>query len=190
MQEDHRLRADNWNHLHISQHLLFYRAQAYWPIAPYISPDVDHGNLPFPYRVHTISPLVMNVTTQYEVNVWRNGEGVGKPARVFPGRPMSHEYLRSAYAAAGEIAGMSQSVVVISFEEHGLAMNPTHGVTINTHRVVMTPSSKTEVTQMIYRVTLPDYPIPIPCQPPVHFSSICERWIPVNIPNNVRMLQM
>jgi len=132
----------------------------------------------------------MNVTTQYEVNVWRNGEGVGKPARVFPGRPMPHEYLLSTYAATDEVSGTSHPVVVIPLEEDCLATNHTLGITINTHRVAMTPSSKTEVTQMIYRVTLPDYRIPIPCQPPVHFSSICERWIPVNIPNNVRMMQM
>lgn len=172
------------------QHLLGYRPQTYRPIAPDIGPDVDHGNVPILYPVQAISPPVMNVTTEYEVNVWRNGEGVGKPARVFPGGPMSHKYLRSTYAAADEIAGRSQSVVVISLQEDCLAPNHTPGITIPTHRVAMTLSSKTEVTQMIYRVTLPDYPIPIPYQPPVHFSSSCERWIPVNIPNDVRMMQM
>jgi len=103
---------------------------------------------------------------------------------------MSHEYLRSAYSATHEVPGTSQSVVVISLQEDCLATNHALGITKDTCRVSRTSSSKTEITKMIHRIMLPDYPIPIPYQPPVHFSNICERWIPVSIPNDVRMMQM
>ena len=133
----------------------------------------------------------MYMTTQYEVNVKRNIERMGKPAWVFPRRPMPHEYLHCAYAAADEVAGTLQSVIVISFQEDCLATNHAHGITINTHRVAsITPSGKTEVTQMINRIMSPDHPIQIPYQRAIHFSGICERWIPVNVPNDVLMVQM
>lgn len=173
------------------QHLLCYRPQAYRLIAPNISSDIDHGNAPIPYAVYTISPLIMYMTTQYEVNVKRNIEGMGKPAWVFPRRPMPHEYLHPAYAAADEVAGISQSVIMISLQEDCLTTNHTHGITTNPHRVAgITSSCKTEVTQMIHRIMSRDHPIPIPYQPAIHFSSISERWIPVNIPNDVLVVQM
>jgi hypothetical protein len=101
------------------------------------------------------------MTTQYKVNVRSNIEGMWKPAWMFPGRPMPHEYLHSVYSATNEVIGMLQSIIMVSSQEDCSATNHTHGMTINTHGITnITFSSKTEVTQIIHCVMSCDHAIP------------------------------